>query len=196
MQYKIYSSAEASADVDVTIIGIFQDENVAQALHAVAGETGLLKSELINNVAQAAVYEKFIGKSSQQLFLPTYDAAHSKKILLYGLGSSQSWNSSFTRKMAATAAKSLRANQAQNVIVVLRDADKSTATAGGAGSGAAKHDDAGKDESTVKESSKDSKDSKDSKSKDRQRQRQRERERQRQADQLFEIVRGACDRTH
>jgi leucyl aminopeptidase len=149
MQYKLYSSAETSADVDVTIIGIFQDENVAQALHAVAAETGLLKSELINNVAQAAVYEKFIGKSSQQLFLPTYDAAHSKKILLYGLGSSQSWNSSFTRKMAATSAKSLRANQAQNVIVVLRDVEKPAATAGGAGSGVAKHDDAGNDESTV-----------------------------------------------
>jgi leucyl aminopeptidase len=153
MQYKLYSSADTSADIDVTIIGIFQDENVAQALHAVAGETGLLKSELIDNIAQAAVYEKFVGKSSQHLFLPTYDAACAKKILLYGLGSSQSWNSSFTRKMAAIAAKSLRVNQAQNVIVVLRDTEKifatpaspaDAATAGGDTSAAPKHEDTGK----------------------------------------------------
>src|SRR5260370_15368477 len=136
MQYKLYSSADSSADVDVTIIGIFQDENVAQALQAVSGETGLLKTELIDNVSRAAVYEKFIGKSAQQLFLPTYDAAHSKKILLYGLGASQSWNSSFTRKMAAAAAKSLRANQAQNVIVVPGDAEKSSATTDSAGAAA------------------------------------------------------------
>jgi leucyl aminopeptidase len=150
MQYKLYSS-DSSADIDVTIIGIFQDENVAQALQAVAGETGLLKSELIDNVSRAAVYEKFVGKSAQQLFLPTYDEAHSKKILLYGLGASQSWNSSFTRKMAATAAKSLRANQAKNVIVVLRDTEKSSATTGSAGvdAGAAKTEVAGKEDSKV-----------------------------------------------
>jgi leucyl aminopeptidase len=131
MQYKLYSSADSSADVDVTVIGIFQDENVAQALRAVASETGLLKDELIDNIAKAAVYEKFVGKVAQQLFLPTYEAAPSKKILLYGLGASHSWNSSFTRKMAAVAAKSLRANQAKSVTVVLRDAEKVSATAGG-----------------------------------------------------------------
>jgi leucyl aminopeptidase len=133
MQYKLYSSSDSSGDVDVTIIGVFQGESISQALRAIGSETGLLIDEQIENIAKAAVYEKFVGKTAQHLFLPIYDARPSRKILLYGLGTSHSWSAAFTRKMAANAAKSLRSNQAQKVTVILRDVEKVAATAGGDG---------------------------------------------------------------
>jgi len=121
MQYRLYSPSNSTEGTDVTVIGVFQDENIAHVLKAVLIETGLLKDELAANIEQTAAYDKFTGKANQQLLLPTYGTFPSKKILLYGLGSNTVWNASFSRKMSATIAKVLRNNQPGKVIIVLRD---------------------------------------------------------------------------
>ena len=147
MQYKLHSSATLTEGVDLTVIGVFQDENISQVLQSVSKETNLLDEEFIGKIVQSLSDDKFVGKANQQVVLPTYSSKPSKKIMLYGLGSGGSWNAAGSRKMAANVAKTLRPKKASKIIFVLREPVKTDGTtSGGEDKAGDKKDDAKKND--------------------------------------------------
>jgi leucyl aminopeptidase len=142
MQYKLYSSnGNGSGDTsDITVIGVFQDENIGALLQSVSKETSWVTEELSTKIAQSAGDEKFVGKANQHLSLPTYGAGSSKKVVLYGLGAGSAFTTTTSRKMAANIVKTLKPGQTTKVNILLRDF---AAADGTASSGEAKPVDTG-----------------------------------------------------
>ena len=137
MQYKLYSPADLNGETDVLLVGVFQDESVSNVLKVVSAESKPIDETTVENIARAATYGKFLGKSGQLLLLPTYAGDGLRNVLLYGLGPVSAYSLSSSRKMAANASKSFKSNPVKQVIVVLREGEKASATTGSANKNAA-----------------------------------------------------------
>ncbi len=118
MEFRKESAPISLAKVDVTLLGIFSDENVRKLLSKLDKK---LDQDFLDQISEACRQEAFEGKSGQVLSLPTYGGMHCRKLVLWGLGSSKDYKPATTRKFAANAVKRLNsAGVNESVHLVLR----------------------------------------------------------------------------
>ncbi len=107
MKFKIESQALSKAKFDVSVIGIFEGEDVGEVLRKL---DPAFPKPFLHNIVQTIELERFKGKSGQTLSLPTYGAVPCKKLYLVGLGPFKDFTAHLTRKLAANLARRLASN--------------------------------------------------------------------------------------
>lgn len=107
--------ALSQIDADVLVVGIFQDEPLAETLKQL--DPGL-PDDFVTKVVDEAKSETFTGKSGQSLQMQTFNALRCRKLVLRGMGKTN--DSTAIRKAAAAARRS--SQNSETVSVDLRTA--------------------------------------------------------------------------
>ncbi len=114
MKFKVETQALSKAKFDVSVIGIFEGEDVGEVLRKV---DPAFPKVFLQNLVQAIELERFKGKSGQSISLPTYGAIACKKLHLVGLGAFKDFDSQLTRKLAANLARRLASNGTKPLVM-------------------------------------------------------------------------------
>jgi len=104
-------------DVDVVVVGIYQDEIVLEALKTM---DATLPTKWLNSIAAECKREKFTGKSAQSLSLPSYGTIIARKLMLRGLGKQAECTPSIMRKVSAAGRRA--SQHCQSAAISLRTA--------------------------------------------------------------------------
>jgi leucyl aminopeptidase len=120
MKYKLNGSTLSEAKADVVVLGIFQDENIADVLQSLDREFPATLG-FLQQIADAAREDKFLAKMGQIAYFPTYGQIRAKKLFLVGLGQAVGGNAALARKLSANLAKRFRSGTTpERVIFFLR----------------------------------------------------------------------------
>jgi leucyl aminopeptidase len=105
--------ALSEIDADVLVVGVFQDEKIADALKGV-------DEAFVTGIAAECEREKFTGKSGQAFTTHSFGKVVARKVSLRGMGKRADFDAAVARKVAAAAR---RGNMnAETAAVVLSDA--------------------------------------------------------------------------
>lgn len=116
MEIKIDTRPASQIDADLLIIGLFQDENVADALKALDSK---IPDEFINMAVAESERENFTGKVGSSVQLPGFGAMACKRLLLRGLGKKNEVNQTVLRKAIGAVAKRNSGRNCPHSVAVL-----------------------------------------------------------------------------
>lgn len=125
MEYKLEKRPLAQVDSGLVVLGIFQDQAIADAIKAAQAD---FPEQFLTKITQFIQEENFKGSSDQILPLPTYGELPSKKFVLAGLGKSQDYSAQQARKLAANVARRFCVNgKSEKLCIFLPLKDKQEA---------------------------------------------------------------------
>jgi leucyl aminopeptidase len=109
MKFAVEKAPLSQIKDDILVVGIFKDENVSAALKSLDSK---FPGQLADQVKAHLVSEGFKGKVTDVVSIPTFGLHPSKRLVVVGLGSTEEFSASSTRKAAANVARKLKSNGA------------------------------------------------------------------------------------
>lgn len=128
MDFSKESIALSKIDADIVVLGVYQDENIAELLKSIDND---VPADFVSEVEAECRREDFTGKSKQTVSIATFAKLKSPRLILRGLGKDKAEDRvSASRKAAAGLARRLSTNtQIKSVSVDLRLKDAASAQA-------------------------------------------------------------------
>jgi len=107
MKFALEKSSLSQIKNDILVVCVFKDESASVALKSLDAK---FPTQLADNVKAHLESEGFKGKVTDVVSIPTFGLLPCQRLLIVGLGSSEEFSVSATRKAAANAARKLKAN--------------------------------------------------------------------------------------
>jgi leucyl aminopeptidase len=120
MEVKVESRPASKIDVDLLVVGVFQDEKIKDVLTAL--DAGI-PATFVDNFADECERETFNGKTGQSIQLPTYGAIACRRLLVRGLGKKADATTAVLRKGIGAIAKKLSSHTGLETAAIITRLD-------------------------------------------------------------------------